>query len=235
MNYIRKKLKDLIQVIVDATSGKPIDIIASIGYLVVTIFAIMVGRIIILTAISPKPVIPKTISPTRYALLIATPMLIYYLSLAGNYLKKPSRRIQLFVFSVTCTTIFAIGYVMQTSNLGFLGWLNSIKNIEVIPPSLLVGNIRLVTFVFPLGMILPISALIVQMLADKTMRKDIREYEIDLLLPTVYKMDDTTVDIKICEDIETGEDCIVPEKKTFEHTFLQGGTGLKPSPYTFKV
>jgi hypothetical protein len=225
MNYIRKKLKDLIQIIVDATHGKLVDIVSIIGYSVVLVFVGMVCKIIFTTATSPKPIIPKTLSPTLYAILISSPMLIYYMSLAGDYLKKPSRRIQLFVFSFICTSIFAVGYVMQTANLGFVGWLNSIRNIEVIPSSLLVGNIRLITFIFPLGMIIPIASLIVQMIADRNMRKDIREHEIDLLLPTVNKMDDTTVDIKICEDIETGEDCIVPEKKTFEHTFLQGGTG----------
>jgi hypothetical protein len=236
MNYLKKKAKDLIQKIVDAVNGRIVDVVGFFGYIFVIVFAVIVSRIIVQTAISPKPVVPRIIHPTFYALLIAMPMTIYFITLAGEYLKKPSRRLQLFILSVACTSIFSIGYVIQIVNLGFVGWLGKIKNIEVIPSSLLVGNVRLITFAFPLAMVIPISALIVQMLADKKIRKDIREYEIELLLPTVYKMDDTTIDIKICEDIATGEDCIVPEKKTFEHCFLQGGTGSgKTATYIMPV
>ena len=46
-----------------------------------------------------------------------------------------------------------------------------------------------------------------------------------MLLPTVHKSDDTTIDIKICDDIDTGLPCIVPEKVAYEHFWIQGGTG----------
>ena len=63
------------------------------------------------------------------------------------------------------------------------------------------------------------------MLADRDIIKKVRVYEFDVLLPTVHQIDDTTIDIKICEDIETGDDCIVPEKKTYEHALLSGSSG----------
>ena len=92
-------------------------------------------------------------------------------------------------------------------------------------PTLLSGNIRLISFLFPIVAVIPISTLVVQMLADRDIRKKVREYELDVLLPTVHQIDDTTIDIKICEDIETGDDCIVPEKKTYEHTLISGSSG----------
>ncbi|NBI07610.1 type IV secretory system conjugative DNA transfer family protein [Senegalia massiliensis] len=152
-------------------------------------------------------------------------MLLFFITLAGDFFKKPSRRIQLFIFTILLTSISTVGYIIQIANTGFVSWLTAIDNIEVIPSSLLVGNIKLITFIFPLVAIIPMFTLIVEMLKEDKMKKSIRELEVNLLLPTVYKIDDTTIDIKICEDIETGEECIVPEKKTFEHTFLQGGTG----------
>jgi len=225
MNFIISKSKNLITEIVDKINGKIIDVVVSGIYAITMFFIYKVISTVIEVGSSDIPIVSNPYSSTVYAILIVSPMIAYYLSFAGEFYNKPSRKVQLFVFTVTLTSIFSIGYILQISNLGFVGWLNSITNLEVIPSSLLRGNIKLITFIFPLAMIIPIITLIVQMVADKKLRKDIREQEFEILLPTVYKMDDTTVDLKICEDMETGEDCIVPEKKTYEHTFLQGGTG----------
>lgn len=225
MNLIISKSKNMITEIVDKVNGKIIDVAVSVIYAITLFFTYKVISTVIEVGSSDIPIVSNPYSSTLYAILIVAPMIAYYLSFAGEFYNKPSRKVQLFVFTVTLTSIFSIGYILQIANLGFVGWLNSITNLEVIPPSLLRGNIKLITFIFPLTMIVPIITLIVQMVADKKLRKDIREQEFEILLPTVYKMDDTTVDLKICEDMETGEDCIVPEKKTYEHTFLQGGTG----------
>jgi hypothetical protein len=225
MNFIITKSKNIITKIVDRVNGKIIDLVILGVYGTSLFFAYQVIKTVFEVGSSDIPIVSNPYPSTVYAILIILPLIAYYLTFAGEYFNKPSRKVQLFVFTVTLTSIFSIGYILQIANLGFVGWLNSITNLEVIPSSLLRGNIKLITFIFPLGMVIPIMSLIVQMVADKKLRKDIREQEFDILLPTVYKMDDTTVDLKICEDMETGEDCIVPEKKTYEHTFLQGGTG----------
>lgn len=225
MNFIKRKVRDAIQFIIDKVHGKPIDIVSTVAYTVVVYYLVIVVNIIYKTATSEFPIIPRVIPSFGYAALIALPLTIYFLSLAGDFYKKPSRRIQLIVFSIICTTVFASGYILQIANLGFLGWLNNIKNIHVIPATLLSGNIRLISFLFPLVAVIPISTLVVQMLADRDIRKKVREYELDVLLPTVHQIDDTTIDIKICEDIETGDDCIVPEKKTYEHALISGSSG----------
>lgn len=223
MNHLILKLKQGVQVLVDKYHGKTIDKIAYAMYLLLLVGVIHVSWLLIKMIETPR--ISATYSPTFYALLILMPIALFYFTTMGNYLKKPSRRLQQFIFSITTTAIFAMGYIAQVSNVTFINLISGIKNIEAIPYEMLEGNIRMTTFLFPLTLILPIFFLTFKVVVDKNYRKQLIEYEVELLLPNVHKMDDTTIDIKICENIETGEECIVPEKKLYEHIWLQGGTG----------
>lgn len=230
MNYVIRKVKFFTQNIVDRVYGRKIDIVGWIGYILITILAAYV--VIETLSILKHPILKSTHSSIFYTTMIAAPMVIFFLTMAGDFFKKPSRRVQQFVLVVASTSAFTFAYIAQILNTGFVNMIINIKNIEVIPKSLLEGNIRMVSFFIPLATILPIIVLTIKLILDKDIRKDLIEYEVELLLPNTHKMDDTTIDFKICENIENGEDCVVPEKVAFEHIFLQGGTGSgKTSTY----
>ncbi|MBO8160645.1 MAG: type IV secretory system conjugative DNA transfer family protein [Thermosipho sp. (in: Bacteria)] len=219
MTYIEKYFQKLI----DKINGKIVDIISLILYSIIAVFAVhVVWNILQLVR---NPILKTQYSPTFFALLIVLPILTFYLTLAGDYFKKPFRRIQQFIFCITTTAIFALGYLVQMANIGFVRFLFEIDNIDILPANLLEGNIRLVSLFLPLIPILPIFFLTLKLVFDKKIRKDLIEFELDFLLPTVHEMDDTTIDLKICEDVETGKPCIVPEKQLYGHIWLQGGTG----------
>lgn len=223
MNFILMTSKEIFQRFIDKNSGRRFDIIGFIGYGLSLLGAIY--SLYISLQVLKYPVLKNIQSSLFYTLLIALPIVTFYITLSGDYFKKPSRRVFQFIFVIVATTIFTLAYIIQIANTSFIKMLLSIKNIEVIPYSLLEGNIRIISFFIPCAIVLPIAILTLKMLLNKEVKKDLIEYEVEFLLPRVHTMDDTTIDIKLCEDMQTGEDCILPEKNTFEHIILQGGTG----------
>jgi len=130
MNYVIRQFKSLIQMIVDKYNGKPID---KIGYILYSIIGIMTMYVsFIIAQLIRVPVIERPIHPNIYGVLIVLPLLTFYLTLTGEKLKKSSSRLSQFLIVTISTSIFAIGYIAQLSNTTFVGWLNGIKNIEVI-------------------------------------------------------------------------------------------------------
>ncbi|MCT4662703.1 MAG: type IV secretory system conjugative DNA transfer family protein [Tissierellales bacterium] len=222
---ISNKIEKLIEKIVDQIHGKKVDIFCWVSYFIISIATCIVMWIIKRTIQSDDALIPNIMNTYIYLLLIIYPLGVYYVSLMGKFFSAPSRRVSILVFSVFSTMVFVTGYIIQLTNLSFSNWVYSINNIDVIPSSLMIGNVRLVTFGVPLLIICPMAGLILQIISDKDIKKEIRKYEVELLLPTVFEENDVSIDIKLCKDFDTGKDCIVPEKKMFEHVYLQGGTG----------
>lgn len=223
MNHIMKASKDMFQKVVDKNHGKRVDIAGAICYslcLLVAMYCIY-GVVQILW----YPILKTKHSSFFYTIFILLPTFTFYTTMAGEYFKKPSRRVQQFFLVIVTTSCVTLAYIVQIANTSFVGMLRSINNIEVIPYSLLEGNIRMVSLFIPCAIVLPVITLTFKVIMDRQIKKELIEYEVEFLIPNVHKMDDTTIDIKICEDLQTGEDCIVPEKTAYEHFFLQGGTG----------
>ena len=223
MNFLIRQFKKITQIIVDSVNGKPVDIFAMILYLFTGIFAVRV--LYSLYNLIYTPFIENPIDNNLYGVLIILPLFTFFITLAGDKLKKTSTRLSQFIFAIITTSIFGMGYIAQIANTTFVGWLNNIPGIETLPTNMLIGNIRVVTFFFPVILIMPITLMTFKLVKDKTTRETIVDYEVELLLPTVMEMNDVTIDIKICEDAYTGEPCIVPEKKLFESVWLQGSSG----------
>jgi hypothetical protein len=223
LNVLRRAIQKTFQKFIDKVYGKNVDRASLIGYIVSIIVAMYVLTISL--SIFKYPILQRVHNAFFFTFFIGLPMSIFYISMAGDYMKKPSRRVIQFTIVIFTTTILTFGYLVQIANTSFIGMLKSIKNIDVIPYSLLEGNIRIVSFFVPVAIVLPLLMLASKVLFNRDTKKVLIEYEVDFLLPNIYVMDDTSIDIKICEDLETGDDCIVPQKTAYEHFFLQGGTG----------
>lgn len=158
-------------------------------------------------------------------LFILLSLFNYFFSLLGEKHKKPYNRIKQFIYVITCISIFSLCYIANVCRSVLINILLNIHNIDVIPPDLIIGNLRIFIFFIPIMIVLPINFLTLNILKDEKSKKKLREMELDWLLPTVYPSDDTTIDVRICEDLETGEHCIVPEKMMFSHMLISGSTG----------
>lgn len=220
---IRLKIQYRWQRIVDFLNGERADRITIFFYLTIGIFAVI--NLFNFIKLVKNPILIQKNKNIQQGVLILLSLLTFFLSKLGEELKKPFRRVPQFIFMVVAMSIFALTYFANTFNHIFKKALFNIENIEVIPVDLISGNIRVITFLVPLSIIIPISFLTLSILGNDDNKKKLKELEIDFLLPTVHKSDDTTIDIKICDDLNTGLPCIVPEKATYEHFWVQGGTG----------
>lgn len=219
---MRLFILDKWQNLIDILNGRKADIITTVLYLILAIFATL--SLIKFKHLINNPVGDDFLNP-NYGLLILLSLLSFLFSQISDYYKEPSRKVPQFIYVVTCISIFSLIYFANLFNSVFINILSNTKNIEVIPADLLIGNIRVVTFFVPLSIIVPISMLTLNVIKNADSKKKLKELEINALLPTVHKSDDTTIDIEICKDANTGLPCIVPEKVLYEHLWLQGGTG----------
>lgn len=219
---IRLKLNNQLQIIVDKVNGKPADIMLAIGH-----FLIVAGVVYSLYTFSMLTMNPirENMNSSILVFLIFLCLVSLYASQMGDFFKEPSRKIFLYAWIVTSLSVFSLTYLAITFNEIFVDVIAKIKNIEVIPPDMLVGNIRVVSSLLPLAIILPVLYISLITLKDRKNKELIREFEFESLLPTVHKMDDTTIDIEIGKDYRTGLPLVVPEKMLYEHMWLQGGTG----------
>lgn len=221
--HFRLKLQCKWQKIVDFLNGKRADRLAIVLYLLIGLFA-MINFIAFLRLIR-NPIMVKSENSIYQGIFILLSLGAFFLSSLGEKLKKPSKRVPQFIFIIAAISIFSLMYFANTFNLIFRKALFHIENINVIPIELITGNIRIITFLVPLSIIIPISFLTLSVLGNSDNKKKIKELEIDMLLPTVHKSNDTTIDLKICDDLDTGLPCIVPEKVAYEHFWVQGGSG----------
>lgn len=206
----------------DSISGKIADIATTILYF--AIFILLAFSSINFYKVIKTPVM-RNVNPNLHGIFILLSLFTFFLSMLGDYYKKPSRRIFQYIIIVLSISLFSLNYFAATFNSIIIKFLSNIKNIESVPPDLLIGNIKVVTIFIPAVIVLPMLFLSLGILKDNQSKNELRELEFELLLPTVHKMDDTTIDIELCKDIATGLPCIVPEQILNRHTWLQGGTG----------
>lgn len=214
-------------------SGNKADKMILISHIILLIGVIISLYNFILITINP---ISNIINPKALVFFILLTLGVLYSSQLGNYFNKPSIKIVQYIWLVTALSIFSLSYLSITFNTIFINVLQKIKNIDVIPQDMLIGNIRVITSILPTAIILPVLYISLITLKDKKSKERIREFEFTSLLPTFHKSDDTTIDIEIGKDFKTGLPLVVPEKIMYEHTWLQGGSGSgKSSNYVIPV
>lgn len=223
LKKINSRIKKNIQYCVDNVSGKTIDKICIINYIILSIAIIFFS--IIMIGIINNPLEPIATPTVIYIIVLTLPLLTYIISIDGKRFKESYTRVKQFTFVVSSMIFFIFCYLVQLINTTTNKLFFSVEKIEIIPVEFILSNIKIMTFLIPAALILPLAISSLKFIFDDETKKAIRDFEVELLLPTVYKNDDTTIDLELCKDYITGEECILPEKKSFEHLFLQGGTG----------
>ena len=174
---IRIKVLNIIDDIINYLNGLIADVITTGLYLLISIRIIL--SLYNISKLINNPIIDKP-NPNIHGIFILLCLIVFYLSLLGKYYKKPSRRIAQYMLIVTGISVFSLNYLAETFNSMFIKILSSIKNIDVIPLNLLTGNIRLVTLILPIVIIIPIFILSLDVLKDKKSKTKLREYEVEI-------------------------------------------------------
>ena len=207
---------------VDAINGKKADIILTISHLIIALGVIYSLFHFARLTINP---IREPMNTDILVFLILLCLFTLYSAQLGDYFKQPSIKIIQYSWLVFALSVFSLSYISTTFNEVFVEVLGKIKNIDVIPPDMLIGNVRVVTTLVPLAIILPVLYISLITLKDKRSKEKIRSFEFESLLPTVHKSDETTIDIEIGKDYKTGMPLVVPEKILYSHTWVQGSSG----------
>lgn len=218
----RLKLNNRIQSIVDTVNGEKADVILTISHSILGIGVFYSLLNFYQLTIDP---IREPMNTNILVFLICLSLFVLYSSQLGNRFNKPSMKIIQYSWIVLSLSILSLSYISATFNILFVDAISKIRNIDVLPAEMLVGNIRVVTTLVPLVVILPALFISLDTLKDKKSKEKIRSFEFETLLPTVHKSNDTTIDLEIGKDFKTGMPLIVPEKILYSHAWIQGSSG----------
>lgn len=217
-----KKIDKIIESIIDNTDKKKVDIISIIlmvGISIVTFYLFFCTLSIIHT-----PVLEKH-SWWLYSLLFIFTALIFYLTLLGDRVQKPVNRPKIFLFTAVVMALNTYNILAEVFNYVVTSIIDSIiENVEV-PTYLIQTNVKFITVFFPVLIVILVYSKSFQIPFKKEYRDEIFEYSVDWLTRNVDPISKFNVDIKLCEDIETGKDVIITEKIAFRHKLLAGSTG----------
>ena len=171
---LRIKLNKNIQKLVDTLFGRPADIIMTAIYAILGLSAVYsIFNIIKMT----RDPLADSNNPSLVALFLVISLFGFYFSQLGEYYKKPSRRVTQYVIITLVISIYSFNYLSITFNSLMIDVLGKIKNIDIIPPELLVGNIRVATTLIPAAIILPVFVLSLDAVKNEKSKGMIRSYE----------------------------------------------------------
>lgn len=222
MIELKITIKKNIEKIVDKSNPKIVDKIAygvmaalffTTSYLFISTFEIL-GTGILDTH-------PKFIFSLLYLLAIG----LFYFTLLGEVTNKPSNRPRIFFYITIIIAITTYSLLAEILNSSFTNFLETLINVTEVPQYLMVTNIRIVTVYIPIFIVVLVFHQALSILFKRTHKQELLEYTVDILTRNVDHISDYTVDLKICEDIETGEPVILTQKNAFKHTLVVGSSG----------
>ena len=222
MKEINKKIKGFLENIVDNTKMKRVDVISIILMLIITIATIYLFTSSLDIIKSPIIEIHSTIFYST--IFIITGGLFYY-TMLGDKTNKPSNRPKIYLFTTVILALNTYTFLAEIFNYTITSYINSLLEVTAVPSFLIHTNVRIVTVFFPLLIAILVFNKSFIIPFKKEYREELLEYQIDALTRNVDKITDTSVDLKICDDVESGKDVVVSEKITFRHTLLDGSSG----------
>ena len=216
------KLLKLIERIVDDSNPRLIDIIA---YIIMGITSISTIYLFYKGLSIVKSPILDIHPVTVYTILIISTVGLFFLTMLGDKTSKPVNRPKIFLFTASILCILTYCLLAEILNYTFTVFIDSLIQVTEVPSFLIHTNVRIFTVFVPLLIVILVYYKSLSIPFDKTYRKELLEYQLDILTRNVHKVTGETIDIKICEDVETGKDVIVSEKITFSHKMIVGSTG----------
>lgn len=217
-----KKIKVKIEQIVDKTDAKIVDRISIslfvlLGVLALYLFFCTFG-------ILSKPILVVH-SKILYTFILVLDLMLFYFTMLGDKTSKPINRPKVFILISVILGICVYSMLAEVINQGFIGFLNSLIGIDTVPNYLLITNIRIMSIYVPVFIVIVVFYDSFKIPFTKESKKELLEYSIDILTRNIYEVSERTINVKICEDIASGEDIILSETMSKNHTFIGGSSG----------
>jgi hypothetical protein len=174
------------------------------------------------------PVISNNISPYTYSIWFFMPVLAYSFFVNSGIAKSDNDKIAVYIVTFTLFSIIVGGMVSTWINAVVWYILKSLPNYELVHstyPELFAPAIKTLSFAIPFYSIFRIIDYFLLIYRDDDLPKAVAGYS---GISTKSNIKDTGVfscSTVICTEKGTSLPVVVPEKKRFEATLVQGATG----------
>lgn len=219
---MEQKFKQQFQGWVDRSNDKTIDKVVIISMIVSTIVTLFLyfSTYKILFSIE----IAKH-SKILYSLIIVNAVIAFYISMLGDKLSKPVNRPRIYLFTTITIAIVTYALLAEEFNSFFIGAIETLVDITVVPLFIVQTNSKILTVLVPLIIIAVGFYKSMTIAFKKEYKSDLQEYKVEWLIRSVEKVNKYNVDCKICEDFATGEAIYLTEKQSFRHMLVAGNSG----------
>ncbi len=172
--------------------------------------------------------IANTISPYFYAIFFTFPVLAYCFFVNSKIAKSDSQKVKAYIFTLSLLGILVGGMAITYVNNVTWWILEKLPNFDTVLknfPNLFVPAIRAICFVGPFIAIFKVIDYFLLILRDDDEFKGIAGFSGLTFIKKDNGTGPYTCSVQICTNKETGLPVIVPEKKRYEATLVQGATG----------
>ncbi|MEM4260811.1 MAG: hypothetical protein QXG00_06245 [Candidatus Woesearchaeota archaeon] len=219
---MRMKIRKFIEKIVDNSKPKTVD---KITYLLLGIILGISFYLFIATFFIIKTPILKVHPRWVYSSLFILGIGTFYFSMLGDKTNKPNNRPKVFFLISIVLMISTYALLVETLNQAFTSFLKTLVSITDAPAYLMITNIRIISIYVPILVTIFVFYRGITLSFKREYKNELLEYNPDILTRNVDKLTDYTVDVKMCEDIETGEDIVQSEKQAYRHKMIIGSSG----------
>lgn len=197
-------------------------------FYILTIGVCIICLVKIIRFIFGDLVIQDNISPYLYSIFFILPVLAFSYYVNSGIPKNDDQKIKMYVITLTLFCIILASLAATWINKIFWWAIPKIGNYETVMsvyPELFSPAIKAITFVFPFIGVFKLIDYILFVYRDEDMNKSIAGF---VGLNTKSNAKDTGVyscSTVICKNKGSSIPVVVPEKKRFEATLVQGATG----------
>lgn len=215
-------MKKKIEYLVDKSNPKVIDKISLISFSIIGIISLYLFISTFKIIVSPiVDIHPKFL----YTVLLLFDIALFYFTMLGEQTNKPINRPRIFLLVSLIVGLNMYSLLVETINHSFTNFLNSLIAITEVPSYLLISNIRIMSIYIPIFIVMATLGQSISIPFKKASKKELLEYSLDILTRNVNEVSERTINLKLCEDIETGEDIILTENSSKQHTLIGGSSG----------
>ncbi|WP_160358731.1 type IV secretory system conjugative DNA transfer family protein [Clostridium chromiireducens] len=216
------KIKKFIEDLVDKSNPKVIDKISIGVFAILTILSMYLFISTFRIFVSP---IVDLHSKILYSFNMLLDISLFYITMLGDKTSKPINRPRIFFYISVILALNIYSLLVEIINNSFTTFLNSLLGIAEVPSYLLITNVRVMSIYVPMFIVAIVFYESLSIPFKRSSKQELLEYSIDILTRNVNEVSDRTINLKLCEDIESGNDVILTEDASKQHTMIGGSSG----------
>lgn len=217
-----KRINKKIEYWVDKSDQQIVDKISFGLFAILSIFTLYLFISTFKIAVSP---IIEVHSKIGYTLILIIDVALFYFTMLGDKTSKPINRPRIFFAISVILALNIYSLLAEILNSTFTTFLNSLLGMAEVPNYLLNTNIKIMSIYIPICVVLIILYESFTIPFKKESKKELLEYTIDIFTRNINEISDRTINLKICEDVESGEDIVLSEQVSRQHSLFSGSSG----------